>query len=83
MAWNTMEMTQNRTVTLVQNGNRTPREFPSTTFVKEAVIAVAQTAGIKKFTVEDTNGRNIEEEDGNKTLAEIGNLIVYPDAVAA
>ena len=85
MTWNASTSTSTGPVkvSLVSNGTTSTTEFDRTKTVSDAVLEVARGAGLKNFVVEKADGTEVDEDEGSLTLAETGDLKVFPEAVGA
>lgn len=62
----------------VAGKDETAKEFDGSVRVKEAVNVTASAAGLSSVIVNDEDGTELQPSDGGKTLAEVGNLLLYP-----
>lgn len=70
-------------VTVVQNGVETVYEFAPSTTISEAVGSARSRSGLGSVIVKDADGMTVNTERGSDTLGSIGDLEVFPKAVAA
>lgn len=86
MAWSSSPVTESDgrvKVTVETNGDVVGKKYAADTKIKDAVLEMANSKSIKNFVVEDANGREVDEDQGNNALSTVGNLTITPEAVGA
>lgn len=79
-AWNVNETQRN--VYLSKDGEETTFNFSGTMKLKDVVQSVARQAGLGNVLVQ-SDGRTVEPDEGDKTLAEFGRISIIPKQVGA
>lgn len=72
-----------KSVTLKRNGEEIVRKFSSATTADEAIRSVAREFNLVSVNVEDADGNEITQSEGNKTLGETGDLFLTQKDVGA
>lgn len=67
----------NYTIT-VENDSGVEKEYAGTTRVADAVTEAAREAGLSSVIVKNASGVELQPSEGCKTLAQVGNLTLYP-----
>lgn len=86
MAWKSSPVTESDgrvKVTVEMNGDVSGKKYAGDKKIKDAVLEMANSKGLKNFVVENTDGNEIDEDQGGQPLSSVGNLKITPEAVGA
>ncbi len=70
-------------VTVETNGDVVGKKYSGDTPIKTAVEEMMNSKSLKNCVVEDADGNEIDEDQGNNPLSSVGNLTITPEAVGA
>jgi len=83
MVWNAEGSSTGRIKIVVKSESENTYEYAGTENTITAVRESARQSGIRKFSVYAEDGRELDEDEANKALSEVGNLEVVEEMVAA